>query len=102
MSECLNILDKYNIVRYYQTGGSAVVRSGLTLEEAQAWCKDPETSSSTCTSEEGKARTRERGPWFDGYTEQKPRHYSSGGGYDYHSRGAPTDEINNAFVRGQF
>ena len=45
-------------------------RRGLTLEQAQAHCKDPETSSSTCTSEEGLGRTRMYGPWFDGYEEE--------------------------------
>jgi len=41
-----------------------------TLEEAQRHCQDPETSSSTCTSKTGKARTRRAGPWFDCYTER--------------------------------
>ena len=58
----------YEIVRhYYRSGRRRVIHSGLTLEEAQAWCRDPETSSSTCQGPEGLARTRKLGPWFDGY-----------------------------------
>jgi hypothetical protein len=59
----------YKIVRHYFRGGSRTIATRLTLEEAQAHCKDPETSSSTCTKAAGKRRTRERGPWFDGYSE---------------------------------
>lgn len=63
---------RYKVVRYYMRPHTpTVVKEHLTLEEAQAHCKDPETSSSTCTSAEGKARTRAFGPWFDGY-EQEP------------------------------
>jgi len=46
---------------------SEIIKEGLTLEEAQAHCRDKETSSTTCTSKAGKARTRRWGPWFDGY-----------------------------------
>ena len=60
--------DKYKIVRGYFRGGSRVINTGLTLEQAQAHCQDPETSSSTCTKSAGLARTRALGPWFDGYT----------------------------------
>lgn len=63
----------YKIVRHYFNSGypNRVVKSGLTLDEAQAHCKDPETSSSTCTKYAGVKRTRERGPWFDGYSESR-------------------------------
>ena len=58
----------YEIVRhYYRSGTRRVIHKGLTLQEAQAWCRDPETSSSTCQGAEGLARTRKLGPWFDGY-----------------------------------
>jgi hypothetical protein len=62
----------YKIVRYYRDPGfkSRVVRRGLTLEEAQAHCNDPETSSRTCTLAPARRRTRLKGPWFDGYTEE--------------------------------
>lgn len=58
----------YKIVRMYQgnTPRRTIDRE-LTLEEAQAHCKNPETSSSTCTTSEGRKRTRRLGPWFDGY-----------------------------------
>lgn len=62
-------MDIYKIVRFtFKTHGKRVVKRGLTLEEAQAHCNDPETSSSTCTKAAGKRRTAQRGPWFDGYT----------------------------------
>ena len=60
----------YKIVRHYFRGGHRTICKGLTLEEAQAHCKNPETSSSTCTSAAACARTRRMGPWFDGYTEE--------------------------------
>jgi hypothetical protein len=59
----------YRIVRFYQQAQPSrrIIRRGLTLAEAQAHCCDPETSSNTCESSEGKARTARMGPWFDGY-----------------------------------
>lgn len=64
---------RYKVVRYYAHRPNRAVRnmSGLTLAEAQAHCTDPETSSKTCTTPKAKARTRQYGPWFDGYTEEK-------------------------------
>jgi hypothetical protein len=47
-----------------------IVAKGLTLAEAQEWCRDPETSSSTATSAEAVARTEKYGAWFDGYEEE--------------------------------
>jgi len=62
----------YKIIRGYFNDEypRETIATGLTLEEAQEHCRDPETSSSTCSSEEGLRRTRERGPWFDGYDEE--------------------------------
>lgn len=62
----------YKIERLYfnRPGHRRTIDTGLTLEQAQAHCKDPETSSRTCTSAAGKRRTREHGPWFDCYTEE--------------------------------
>ena len=57
----------YKIVRHYFDSDRSrrTIQRGLTLEEAQAHCRDPETSSSTCTSKAGKATTRRMGEWFD-------------------------------------
>jgi hypothetical protein len=64
---------RYNIIRLYedQSINSRTIRRGLTLEEAQAHCSDPETSSSTCTNAVGKRRTKSLGRWFDAYEEAK-------------------------------
>lgn len=62
---------KYRIVRFYQSAAirRRVIKIVPTLALAQEHCSDPETSSETCTSPVGKARTRRIGPWFDGYEE---------------------------------
>ena len=59
----------YYIVRFYQNHEKEYLAdlTGLTLEEALVHCLDPETSSMTCSTEEGLRRLREKGPWFDGY-----------------------------------
>ncbi len=60
--------ERYKVIRFYRDSyKKRVIARGLTLEEAQAHCKDPETSSSTCTKAAGRRRTRLHGPWFDGY-----------------------------------
>jgi hypothetical protein len=56
----------YKIVRMYQ---SRAIKTGLTLAEAQEHCRDPETSSRTCTKADGRRRTERLGAWFDGYEE---------------------------------
>lgn len=62
----------YKIVRFYRDHHKRrLIRRGLTLEEAQAHCRDPETSSSTCKGWHGHHRTRRWGPWFDGYEEER-------------------------------
>lgn len=62
-------MDRYKIVRHYYDRGKRrrTMATGLTLEEAQAWCQDPETSSKTATGPTARACTRRNGPWFDGY-----------------------------------
>ncbi len=61
----------YRTVRMYvQDHPTELIEEGLTLEEAQAHCRDPETSSSTATSEEARQRTASMGAWFDGYEEE--------------------------------
>ena len=59
--------DTYKIVRFFQDGDREIIERGLTLEEAQEHCQDPETSSSTATSPRAVERTERRGRWFDGY-----------------------------------
>ena len=61
----------YKIIRFFFNGGKRVIKRGLTLEQAQAHCTDPETSSSTCKLPSNVRRTKQRGPWFDGYDEAK-------------------------------
>lgn len=62
----------YKIIRMYFDAGitKRVIKRGLTREEAVAHCSNPETSSSTCTTATGKARTRRLGPWFDGFDKE--------------------------------
>jgi hypothetical protein len=63
--------ERYKIVRrYFRETGGRVVRRGLTLAEAQAHCQNPETSSRTCRKSANVRRTRQRGPWFDGYEKE--------------------------------
>jgi len=45
----------YKIIRFRFNGDNEVIRTGLTLEEAQEWCSREDT--------------REEGVWFDGYDE---------------------------------
>lgn len=61
----------YKVVRFYfnRPGQRRTIASGLTLEQAQAYCSDSETSSSTAVSAKAKAITRRNGKWFDGYEE---------------------------------
>ena len=61
----------YKITRFFAYGDSKKMQSGLTLKEAQEHCKDPDSSSRTCTTDEDIALTEEFGPWFDGYDEDE-------------------------------
>ena len=60
----------YKIIRHYQRAGlrNETIRTGLTLDEAQAHCQDPETASDTCKGTEGRKRTEQVGVWFDAFT----------------------------------
>jgi hypothetical protein len=62
--------EHYKVVRmFFEEHEPVVVAKYMTLAEAQEWCRDPETSSSTATSAEAVARTEKYGAWFDGYDE---------------------------------
>lgn len=63
---------RYKIVRMFRNDHvrAYTVRKGLTLEQAQEHCRDPETSSSTCQQTAGIRRTERFGNWFDGYEEE--------------------------------
>lgn len=62
----------YKIVRMYRNDGqpSRVHMRGLSLEEAQHHCRNPESSSSTCTGDHPKLHTKTYGEWFDGYEKE--------------------------------
>jgi hypothetical protein len=59
----------YRIIRFYKNAGISrrIIKTHLSLDQARKHCKDPQTSSSTCTNPVGIRRTREIGSWFDGY-----------------------------------
>ena len=61
-------MSTYQIIRFFKGEDSEVIEKGLTLEEAQEHCNDPETSSSTATSDAAEYITKTWGAWFDGYT----------------------------------
>lgn len=48
-------MSTYSIVRFHFQAENEVIETGLTLEEAQEHCNDPDTSGDG---------------WFDGYTEE--------------------------------
>lgn len=62
----------YRVTRHYRDHDlKRFMKSHLTLEEAQAWCRNKETSSSTCSPETYLIEETERfGPWFDAYEEE--------------------------------
>lgn len=71
---------KYEIVRFYEDDrANRVVKRGLSREEAQAWCQDPETSSMSASKPRGCANDPEmierwheqQKHWFDGWREMK-------------------------------
>lgn len=66
-------METYKIIRFYrgEMRSPTTIKGGLTLEQARAHCRDPETSSLTCTLKEGRHHTYEYGHWFDGYDIEK-------------------------------
>ena len=62
----------YSIVRFYFSNNKkCVLKKGLSLQEAQEHCRNPETSYKTCKSSKATKRTQKFGPWFDGYVLSK-------------------------------
>jgi len=45
--------------------------SNVTLAEAQTWCADLNSSSTTAWMTSAIRRTKRYGPWFDSYSEAK-------------------------------
>lgn len=71
-SECSSdhcCYQRYRIVRFYFGGGRRVIKRGLILADAQAHCRNPETSSRTCRTAKARKITERNGQWFDGYEE---------------------------------
>jgi hypothetical protein len=63
-------MKSYKIVRcYFFSEANETIETGLTLEEAQRHCSDPETSS-LGYSDEAMDRTKRMGPWFDSYVSE--------------------------------
>lgn len=66
-------LRRYKVLRFFEKDGKGplTIKAHVTLEEAQEHCRDPETSSRTCTSAAGRRYTEKHGAWFDGYTDDR-------------------------------
>jgi len=61
-------MQRYKVIRqFYRTNRKITIAKSYTLAEAQAHCSDPEASSKTAISKNGKDRTRKYGKWFDSY-----------------------------------
>jgi hypothetical protein len=62
----------YKIIRYYAkvSRDNEVIKTGLSLSEAQAHCQDPETSWTSAVEPPNKRRTVLHGEWFDGYVKE--------------------------------
>lgn len=58
--------ESYRIERIFRNDHpKRVIKRHLTWAEAQEHCRDPETSSSTCTKKACLAMTQKYGAWFD-------------------------------------
>lgn len=64
--------ETYKITRFFKSSkpSAKIIKKGLTIEQAQQWCKDPESSSITCKQILNVVDTEERGNWFDGYDKE--------------------------------
>ena len=63
-------MESYMVIRKFYSGDEQTIETGLTLEDAKAHCKDPETSSRTCTEPENVKLYDTKGPWFDVYEQE--------------------------------
>lgn len=60
--------DTYKIVRKFKdTGRQYTLYTGVTLEQAQAHCSNPESSSYHCEKPHNRRRTKVHGIWMDVY-----------------------------------
>jgi hypothetical protein len=63
----------YKIVRIFRDERNGerrrprTIKRGLTLAEAQAYCRDPQTNSRTAKGARARRYTELHGTWFDGY-----------------------------------
>ena len=62
----------YKTVLFKFNGDNKVLDTGLSLEEAQAFCKHDDSSSRTCMDKRKLASwgNNPNNPWFVGYTEE--------------------------------
>lgn len=62
----------YKTVLFKSNGDNKVLDTGLSLEEAQAFCKHDDSSSRTCMDKRKLASwgNNPNNPWFVGYTEE--------------------------------
>ena len=70
----------YKIIRFFEEGRGRrmVIKTGLSLEEAQEHCRDKETNSITASGLVETTLTRNFGRWFDGYEEETVGHDKKG------------------------
>lgn len=59
----------FKIIEFRMNGDNVEVKRVKDLETAKRLCSDPETSSRTCTTKSGMAKTKKYGAWFWGYSE---------------------------------
>lgn len=62
----------YRIIRLYgpRPVRRRILKRGLTLEQAQRYCSDPETSSSTSTNPKVRRKHEAGYCWFDGFEKE--------------------------------
>ena len=68
---CYKIVRMFRDERNGERRAPRTIKRGLTLEEAQSHCRNPESSSRSATSARAKRYTAQHGAWFDGYEAQR-------------------------------